>query len=237
MKKLYIIKAGTTFPKTLKENGDFDKWVIDTLDNDTLQICVIDVLKETTLPKSEECLGVIITGSHSMVSDELPWSTKIEGWLPKLIAKDVPILGICYGHQLLAKSMGGACGYHMAGIELGTRVIQLSEAGKKDILFEHVKNQFTAHTVHAQTFLDLPKGAVRLAYNEHDQNHAFRIGKCAWGVQFHPEYCESVMRSYIEEVSKEKKYEHINYQILLDAVLDTPESAAVLKKFGQHLLS
>jgi len=230
MKKVYIIKAGITFENTKKENKDFDFWVIDKLDNPNLNIEVIDIQKEIVFPDIENVAGVIITGSHSMVTDEEPWSVAVEKWIPKLIENDIPLLGICYGHQLLGKSMGGVSGFHKDGIEIGSVEISLSNDAKNDQLFRDIPEKFFAHTIHSQSILVPPKNSISLAYNKHDKYHAIRIGKNAWGVQFHPEYDQKIMKSYIKEVGKTKD---IPIDSLIKNVKDTQDANLILKRFGK----
>ncbi len=230
MKKLFIIKTGKTFKNTLEENGDFEDWVIKRIDNENLEKKVIDIQAGHPLPNLEECAGVVLTGSHSMVTDEEPWSLKIEKWIPSLIENSIPLLGICYGHQLLAKSMQGFSTYHKKGMEIGTVNISLTKEAKDDELFKDLPESFKAHTIHSQTVEELPKDTIRLAFNTHDKNHGFRIGKNAWGVQFHPEYDKNIMKSYIKEVSKAKE---LPLEELLNNVEETKEANFVLKRFGE----
>ncbi|WP_024955665.1 glutamine amidotransferase [Sulfurospirillum arcachonense] len=237
MKKLYIIKTGTTFKNILNKLGDFDQWIIDTIANKNLDICVIDIQNNDNLPTPENCLGIIITGSAAMATDELPWSIQIEKWIPTIMKNEVPLLGICYGHQLLAKSMNGVVDYHPNGMEIGTTDITLNQHAKTDQLFHNLPNNFQVHTIHSQTVLTLPKNATLLASNKHDQHHAFKIGKNAWGVQFHPEYNTKVMSAYIEEISKTNNFSHTQLQTLIANVKNTNYSAKVLKNFATHILS
>ena len=120
MKKLFIIKAGTTFHNTAKQYGDFDQWTLSWLGPIDMEICILDAEHGASLPLATECAGVIVTGSHSMVTDNLPWSKKIEAWIPSLLESQIPFFGICYGHQLLARSLGGEVGDHPGGKEIGT---------------------------------------------------------------------------------------------------------------------
>jgi GMP synthase (glutamine-hydrolysing) len=70
MKKIYIIKAGTTFENIVEKYGDFEHWILKYIDDFSTQI--IDIQQNEQLPKFENCAGVIITGSHEMVTQELP---------------------------------------------------------------------------------------------------------------------------------------------------------------------
>lgn len=237
MKKLFIIKIGTTFAGTLKRFGDFDRWTKDTLGTMDSDICVLDVAHGAALPPVADCAGVVVTGSHAMVTDRLPWSLRVASWIPSLLEARVPLLGICYGHQLLAQSMGGRVGFHPGGMEIGTVEVHLLPACAGDDLFRLLPQRLCAHVTHSQTVLRLPPGATRLAANTHEPNHAFRVGECAWGVQFHPEYDAGIMRSYIREQKEALGSMGANIPALLRTVRDTPAAARILGNFARIVQS
>ncbi len=232
MKRLYIIKAGTTFPATAKQFGDFDQWTTSTLGITDLEIDIVDAENGAELPSVEECAGAVITGSHSMVTDNLAWSVRLEEWIRSLLHMDTPFFGICYGHQLLAQAAGGQVGFHPHGEEIGTVAVQLLPDCVNDPVFQSLPQSFLVQATHEQTVLRLPAGAVRLAANEYEPNHAFRVGGWAWGVQFHPEYSADIMRSYIREQKDELEAAGRNVAELLDTVSETPFAAQTLQNFG-----
>jgi GMP synthase (glutamine-hydrolysing) len=236
MKKLYIIKIGTTFPATETQFGDFDQWTANTLGSVDIQICIVDAEHGAALPKVEECAGVVITGSHAMVTDNASWSVKLEKWIAFLVKAQIPVFGICYGHQLLARAAGGQIDFNPHGKEIGTVGIQLLPDCFNDPLFQALPDSFLAHVTHSQTVLKLPKEAIRLAANTHEPNHAFRLGKCAWGVQFHPEYNVDIMRSYIQEQTNELKSAGLDASQILSTVLETPIAAKILRRFGDFVV-
>jgi GMP synthase (glutamine-hydrolysing) len=237
MKKLYIIKIGTTFPATQRRLGDFDLWTANALDSVDIELGIVDAEHGAPLPKEEECNGVIITGSHAMVTDNVPWSVKLEKWISLLLSARLPIFGICYGHQLLARAGGGEVGFHPHGKEIGTVSIQSLPACVDDPIFQTLPQSFLAHVTHLQTVLKLPKATVRLAANTHEPHHAFRLGQCAWGVQFHPEYNVDIMRAYIQEETNELESAGLDIHQLLDSVTETPIAAQLLKNFGNFVIA
>lgn len=232
MQKLYILKVGSTFPDTAKQLGDFEQWTSAGLDLLDVPIAVLNVEQGAELPQVAECAGVVITGSHAMVTDNLPWSVQLENWIPALLEARVPLLGICYGHQLLARAAGGEVGYHPRGKEIGTVSIELLPAAAQDPLFRSFPSRFSAHTTHSQTVLLLPPGATRLASNNHEPNHAFVLHGCAWGVQYHPEYSAEIMRAYIRQQSTDLAATGRDLAALLAAVTETPVAAATLRNFA-----
>ena len=226
MKKLFIIKAGKTFDTIISEYGDFEDWILKYINYENIKI--IDIQNNEEIPSLNDCVGVIITGSHAMVTQELPWSLKLEIFIKEVILAKIPFLGICYGHQLLAKSLGAKVDYHPKGIELGTVNISVSKEALSDDIFKYLPSSFDVHVVHSQSAISLPKNAVLLASNNHEQNHAFRVGENAWGVQFHPEYDENVMRGYIKEVLKNNDEEKNR---LLIKVKQSKYSNEIIKLF------
>ena len=233
MKKLYIIKCGSTFDSIKNDFKDFEHWIIDKFENKDKNIVIINAQENEKLPTLTKNDAVILTGSHSMVTQEESWSLEVEKWLPKLIDEEVPLLAICYGHQLLAKSLGGVSGYHENGIEIGSVDINLEENAKNDEIFSKLQNSFKAHTIHSQTVIKLPKNATRLAFNNHDKNHAIRVGNCDWGDQFHPEFDKNIMNLYIKEVAKKKD---LDVKKLSSFSENTNVATIILKEFERLFL-
>jgi GMP synthase (glutamine-hydrolysing) len=232
MKKIYIIKVGTTFTATAQQFGDFEKWTEAALGSGNVEIAVVDAEHNDSLPTAEQCAGVVITGSHSMVTDNLPWSVKLEEWIRSLLNAGTPLFGICYGHQLLARAAGGQVGNHPQGKEIGTVSVELFPDCATDPVFQALPQSFHAQVTHLQTVLKLPEGATRLAANDYESNHAFRLGDSAYGVQFHPEYSAGIMRSYIQEQESELDAAGMDVTKILASVRDTPIAAQILKRFG-----
>src|SRR5690606_38861481 len=108
------------------------------------------------------------------------------------------VLGVCYGHQLLAHALGGRVDDHPAGREVGTVELELDAAGEGDALFGATPAKFRAHATHRQSVLELPPGATVLARSAHDPHHAVRYAPTAWGLQFHPEFSVGIMRGYLQ---------------------------------------
>lgn len=242
MKKLYIFKTGDAFAEVLPLTGDFEQMVIRQAGivskAELACVEVIDALRSQALPNFEECAGVIITGSHAMVTDNLPWSLAIESWIRDSQAHTIPILGICYGHQLIAKALGGVVDFHPQGIEIGTVEVELSsENAQTDALFKELPaGKFSAHVTHSQSVRQLPQNAVHLAKNDFEANHAFRVGESIWGVQFHPEFKESVMNIYLDQQYTAIENSGQNFETLKQQVSATPFAQSILQAFVRRCL-
>lgn len=226
-KPILIVAAGKTFPDLSRQEGDFSDWIRDGL-GDGVSVRHIDAREAESYPDPSDIAGVVISGSHDMVSDREAWSERLAQWMKQCVDADKPVLGICYGHQLLAHAMGGHVGNLPEGPEVGTREIQLSEGAQEDALLRNLPQRFPAQLVHYQSALRLPPGATLLASSTAEPHQAFRVGKNGWGVQFHPEFSPKAMRGYIERMSNQLD----NSAQLLAEVEASPDAAGILRRFA-----
>jgi GMP synthase (glutamine-hydrolysing) len=228
-KPIALIKTGGTIDQIKPLHGDFEDWFGQGMGGaDLLQI---DVFRYQRLPVVEEIAGIVITGSASMVSAQQDWSEHTAEWLARAVQKDVPVLGVCYGHQLLAHALGGLVGPNPAGRQIGTIKAHMLEGSDSDPLLGHLPRTFAAQTSHLEAVLKLPADAQRLATSALDANFAIRFADQAWGVQFHPEFSRQVMSKYIIYRANQLRKEGINPEDLLDQTAATSEAQSLLRNF------
>jgi GMP synthase (glutamine-hydrolysing) len=130
--------------------------------------------------------AVIVFGGsmHVDQEDRFPWLSAEEDVLREVLAREVPILGVCLGAQLLAKVAGGRV-FATKISEKGWTQVRVTDSGASDPVIGVLPSQFPALNWHVQTWsLAGVAGAVELAHS-HVCPQAFRVGT-AWGVQFHP---------------------------------------------------
>jgi GMP synthase (glutamine-hydrolysing) len=197
-RKFLIVQTGNTLPAVRRRHGDFPGWFQRGLGLHRNEIVIVRAHAGETLPDPRSYAGAIVTGSPSMVSERLGWSEATARWLREAIPAGLPILGVCYGHQLLAHALGGRVDYHANGREIGTVAIERLPTAADDALMDVAPTHFRAHASHRQSVLELPTGAVVLAGSAHDPHHAVRYAARVWGLQFHPEFSVEIMRSYLQ---------------------------------------
>ena len=127
------------------------------------------------------------------------------------------MLGICYGHQLLAHALGGEVGRNPRGREIGTVVVRRLAPAQHDPLLGVWSEAEPAHVTHLESVLALPAGAVRLAESDLDPVQAFTVGERAWGVQFHPEFDAETVRAYLLARTEKVRAEGLDPDALLAA--------------------
>ena len=177
--------------------------------------------------------GVVITGSHAMVTERADWSEQTAAWLPGLVERGIPVLGICYGHQLLAHALGGTVGDNPLGREYGTVDVHLTDEAHADALLGALPTPVRVQVSHTQSVLALPAGARRLAWSDGDPNQAFVVGERAWGVQFHPEFDRDVVVTYIDRYRQALIDEGQDPDRLIEMSEDTIYGSMILSRFGQ----
>lgn len=239
MARIALLKTGSTYPALSERYGDFEDWFQAALNSrgaDTLEIHTIHVAEGEMPGDPGQWDGVVITGSPAMVSDRAPWSESTARWLAKAIEAGLPVLGVCYGHQLLAHALGGKVGYHPDGRESGTFTVRLNSDAASDPLLGTLPDRFPAQLTHLQSVLELPPGATLLASSEHEPHQAFRYGDQAWGVQFHPEFSAEVMQAYLAVQTPALQEEGLDPQRLIRAVTATPEAGSLLPRFAELVI-
>lgn len=126
--------------------------------------------------------GVVVFGGPMSANDPHEYITREIGLIERALRADVPFLGICLGAQLLARQLDARVFKHERGqVEIGYYPIRPAPAGR---VFPHWPSH--VYQWHREGF-DLPSGATVLAQGDVFEHQAFRYGRAAYGLQFHPE--------------------------------------------------
>lgn len=160
--------------------------------------------------------GIIVTGSAASVYDDESWIDRTKTFVSDACDRGVPVLGVCFGHQLVADAIGGEVAAR-EGYEIGYHRIR--HTGGE--LFSGIDEEFTAFTTHSDEVVALPPDAKVTARNEYGVQ-SFQRDE-AYGVQFHPEYdaetAEKVTRSKDELAEDRRRH-------ALDSITEENERAA-----------
>lgn len=148
------------------------------------------------LPDVAQISSLIVMGGAMGANDDHrhPFLTELKQLIRTVVAARIPYLGICLGGQLLAAALGATVAANRWE-ERGTLPVSLTQHGMTDALFNGIAQKFSTFQWHHDSF-DLPEGAVLLAASEACPHQAFRIGESSWGLQFHPEVTEKIIRDW-----------------------------------------
>ncbi|MEU0266785.1 type 1 glutamine amidotransferase [Nocardioides sp. NPDC006303] len=155
------------------------------------------------VPRQVEADGLVVLGGDMGANDdhEYPWLADVRHLLRVAVDEQVPTLGICLGGQLLAAACGGTVARGEAGVEVGAVPIDPRPEASDDSLVGQITWPATYATMHRDAIVSLPTDAVWLAESGMYPHQAFRLGQCAWGLQFHPEVSLSRFRRWADHLS------------------------------------
>lgn len=231
-KPLLVLFTGTTVPTVRQRHGDFDaqfrEAIGDAWQGPWATVDARDV--DEPLPPYDSVAGVIVTGSSSSVTDRgsEPWMPRLEAWLRGAVEAELPLLGVCFGHQILASALGGEVRKNPYGRAIGSRSVRRVA---DDPLLKGIPDTFSVNVSHRDHVAVPPPGATRLITADHDDLHAFAAGRFARAVQFHPEFHDRIVRGYIEERRELLRGEGLDPEALHRDVVDAPHARRVLRNF------
>lgn len=223
--------------------GDYDRWFVQVLGRDRFDFHIVHAHLGEPLPrKVRDFDAIIATGSPSSVTEEAPWMRAAGEFLVDAADQRVPVLGVCFGHQLLAWMHGAQVVQNPSGREIGTVTCELSDAGIEDPLFDKVPQRFEVQATHGDDVVRPPPALEPLASNAHTALQAFRVGRFIRGVQFHPEIDPATMKAMVdaradrlrEEAADRREDPEVRMRALYAGVRPSPAGRQILENFLHH---
>ena len=233
---ILLVKTGTTVGTVVARRGDFEQWFAKGLGVGDNELQVVNVYLGEALPDARDFAGVVVTGSAAMVTDNEPWSLQAERWLARTVELGSFVLGVCYGHQLLARALGGTVSNNPRGRQVGTVDVTRCDNDQSDAIWRHMPSVIHVPVSHLQAVTRLPEGANLIASSPRDDHHAFTYGDRAWGVQFHPEFDADIVRGYIDARKDAIRLEGQDPDALSRDARDTSHGGELLRAFAAEVM-
>ena len=231
---LLIMLTGNVPDSFIAETGNFDAMFLRMADYTGLETVVRDVANGERPDAHETYSGTIVTGSPAAVTDNAPWSLASGEWLRQALHAGHKILGVCYGHQLVAQAMGGRVDYLPYGRDVGTHPLAMTPGRPAHPLLPDLPATFTVNGTHCQTVAEVPASGTVMAGNANDPHQIIVYGTNAVTTQFHPEFDAVTIQHYTDilvgtenplECAREK-----DIRLGLPCE-DTPVAASILRHF------
>lgn len=196
-----ILKAGRASRRTRERMGDTDAHFRALLAEPGQQWDSFDVENGVFPERLDGYNGLVITGSPANAYDDDPWIVRLAGTLREAHGQGIPLLGICFGHQMVARALGGEAGPNPAGWELGLVALELTEAGRRWPPLAEAPRPLRILETHADVVTRLPPGAVLLASSPRTEVEVFTVGERVLCLQGHPEMDNAMVAELIEKRS------------------------------------
>ncbi|RLE28739.1 MAG: type 1 glutamine amidotransferase [Acidobacteria bacterium] len=170
-------------------------------------------------------------GGYSVIGDH-PFSPYLRDVVSRLIDEDRPVFGSCWGHQFMARAMGGEVIVDRENSEVGSFEISLTEKGSNDPLLETLPPSFFVQLGHNDRVSRLPEGWVELAASEKCPNQIIRLeGKPVYGTQFHSEMNEDRLRERLQVYLQEYVPDPEGFEELMARLRPSPQADCILDRF------
>ena len=189
--RLAVLQTGRSIDEAIEEHGDYDEMCKALMLRGPTEADTFPVL-EGVFPSSLEPYDVfIITGSKHGVYEDHDWLAPLESMIRDIFAANKKLIGICFGHQIIAKALGGEVAKSDRGFGVGVMDYQITDG-------RGVKNPIALYAWHQDQILTPPPNAETIASSDFCKYAGLRYGDCALTFQPHPEFTSDYVRLLAE---------------------------------------
>ena len=208
----------------------------DCLRQEKIPFQVFSLESGSHLPKLDTLTHLVILGGPMNVyeEDRYPFLIEEDLFIKEAIQRGKSILGICLGAQLIAKALGAKVS-KASTKEIGWYDVSLTRIGSIDPFFSRLPKTFSVFQWHGDTF-EIPHGAVLIATSSPVSHQAFRYGDNVYGLQFHLEVTQEIIRDWMDSYKEEFEESHPPLSSREEILADTQAKIEPYKKMGMRFL-
>ncbi|XP_028779696.1 gamma-glutamyl peptidase 5 [Neltuma alba] len=144
--------------------------------------------------------GFVITGSSNDAHGNDAWVRELLTFLKKLDSLRKKVLGVCFGHQILGRALGGKVTRSPTGWDIGVRTVTLSSSSSLALSSLKLPSRLSIIECHRDEVRELPAKAEVIAWSEKTGIEMFRYGDHIMGIQGHPEYTKDILIHLIDRL-------------------------------------
>jgi len=186
MMKIGILQTGHAPDMLLPDTGDYDAMMARMLDGQGFDFETYAVVDQEFPESPHAADGWLITGSKHGAYEDHPWIPPLEELIRAIHAANLPMVGICFGHQIIAQALGGKVVKHPDGWRVGATQYEIEGS------------PLTLNAWHQDQVIEAPDGAEIIGRAEGCDIAAMRIGERIYTVQPHPEYGAAFMQGLLD---------------------------------------
>ncbi|KAM0351914.1 hypothetical protein ACHAPU_002428 [Fusarium lateritium] len=220
--RLAVLLCDTPFPSVNEKRGSYgdifhhllagalkDESLGSRANDVTLDLSEWDVVTAQEYPNLEDVDGFLLTGSkHTSFADD-PWILKLVEYVKNIYTtSEKPIVGICFGHQIIGRALGAKVAVSPGGWEVCVDRINLNEAGQKLLGV----SSLGLHQMHRDAVLEVPEGLVNLGSSSRCEVQGLYKPGRIMSFQAHPEFDDFIMEEimqarYSQQIFSKEMYE------------------------------
>ncbi|RDL30720.1 uncharacterized protein BP5553_10065 [Venustampulla echinocandica] len=198
-----------------------------------LQISRYDVVTAQEYPPLDAIDAILITGSRFTAFESDPWILKLVDFVKSILAQDrIRIIGVCFGHQILARALGAPVHRSPIGWEISVVPLTLTPVGKK--LFG--VDKLAIHQMHRDVVGEYPEGVEKLAYTDTCPVQGMYVKNRFITVQGHPEFTEEIVRELLAVRHESGIFDGATFGEGMGRVADGQDGVVVARAFLKFLL-
>ena len=187
MMKIGILLVGRASEDLVDKYGTYAEMLIALINTEeqVFEFKTFNILDDEFPKDHLECDGWIVTGSPHGVYEDHSWIPTVSRLINNVYEANLPIFGVCFGHQLIAQALGGHVEKSEKGWGLGLHTYQVNN--KPDYM-SNLSEKVTLNICHQDQVLRPPQGATVYAKSEFCENAGFYIKDKVLTMQAHPEF-------------------------------------------------
>lgn len=194
MMKIGLLVCDHVRDEFLHVAGDYPD-MFEALLGDRLQLQPYFLVEDRFPDRLDEVEGWITTGSRESVYDDIPWVHRFADLTRRIVATDGKLVGICFGHQMIAHALGGRVEQSERGWGVGVKTVEVTAAQP---WMHPPAERFRILNSHRDQVIELPPGASVVAANDHCPVSAMTVGRRIVGFQGHPEFVPDYSAALME---------------------------------------
>ncbi|MEQ8897370.1 MAG: type 1 glutamine amidotransferase [Roseovarius sp.] len=183
--KIGILMTGHAVPELLERTGDYDAMFARLLAGRGFEFETYDVVGEEYPDAPDACDGWLITGSKHGAYEDHPWIPPLEEFIRAVHASGQPMIGVCFGHQIIAQALGGKVIKYPGGWSVGRTEYDLDG------------ETLALNAWHQDQVVELPQGAEVIGKSDFCANAALVYGDRILTIQPHPEFSPDIVADLI----------------------------------------